>query len=380
MKHIFRIILISISTAIVYSCTTDSLDPEYGTGLKRNSKTALENVDEVDYDESLYSLPASFALDGPPIVSQEETSKCVAFSGAYYILSLYNGVKGAAQNFDKSASPEFAYATYKKLNNDNDCNEGAYLFDEGNQTGMAEILKTSGTTSWTQMPFVNSTNCSITNATQKTQAAVNKISGYARLDEDEYKDTQELKSWMYAGYPLWFAVAVDDGFQDLGTAVWSKPSGGDSGGHAMALVGWDDNRKAFKIANSWGPDWGDKGYGWVSYTYFQTLLAEEGGTIGVLFPNENQKAVFNKLTPASCGNAGWGELAISNKLNKEIKVVLTATNYLNDDTSVDALDEEYYYGVPKGALNVKIFDNANVLLKTYNVTITTCKETVIDVL
>lgn len=35
--------------------------------------------------------------------------------------------------------------------------------------------------------------------------------------------------------------------------------------HAVAVVGWDDFKGAWLIKNSWGPAWGDKGYGWLKY-------------------------------------------------------------------------------------------------------------------
>lgn len=38
--------------------------------------------------------------------------------------------------------------------------------------------------------------------------------------------------------------------------------------HAMALVGYDDNKNAFRIRNSWGTDWGDEGSIWVDYDFF----------------------------------------------------------------------------------------------------------------
>jgi Papain family cysteine protease len=379
MNSHLKISLFVSAVFLAFSCSTagdatPTTPEEFGQGLKFNSLGALEKLKEIDFDETRFDLPASFSLDGPPVENQKQTSKCVAFSGAYYIIGLYNGVKSSAQNFDKSGSPEFAYAYWKKLNGDSNCDEGSYLFDEGNVAGMSEVLKNVGTTSWNQLPFVNGKTCSITTEAQKTSAASNKISDYARLDEDEFKDVGELKSWLYAGYPLWFAVNLDEGFDEIETDVWNKQNGASQGGHAMVVVGWSDAKKAFKIQNSWGTDFGDNGFVWIGYNYFIELLREHDGTIGVLFPSESQKAVFNKLTPSSCGNNGWGELQIENKLNKDVNITLSSGTYLNDDTSIDAQNQEFYYGVPKGSLKVKVTDTNNVLIKEYTVTITQCTQ------
>jgi C1A family cysteine protease len=65
------------------------------------------------------------------------------------------------------------------------------------------------------------------------------------------------------------------------------PAEGESAqwGHAVVAVGYDDNKKitnivsnkattgAFLIRNSWGKEWGDKGYGWLPYEYILNNLA-----------------------------------------------------------------------------------------------------------
>src|SRR5262249_19976869 len=38
--------------------------------------------------------------------------------------------------------------------------------------------------------------------------------------------------------------------------------------HALLLVGWDDGRRAWKVKNSWGTDWGIEGFAWVGYGSF----------------------------------------------------------------------------------------------------------------
>jgi len=42
------------------------------------------------------------------------------------------------------------------------------------------------------------------------------------------------------------------------------------GGHAIALVGYDDKTQRVKFQNSWGTGWGDKGYGYIPYEFLRT--------------------------------------------------------------------------------------------------------------
>ena len=36
-------------------------------------------------------------------------------------------------------------------------------------------------------------------------------------------------------------------------------------GHVVLLIGWDDDRQAWLVKNSWGEKWGEKGFGWIKY-------------------------------------------------------------------------------------------------------------------
>ncbi|MCL2102000.1 MAG: hypothetical protein FWH22_09850, partial [Fibromonadales bacterium] len=38
--------------------------------------------------------------------------------------------------------------------------------------------------------------------------------------------------------------------------------------HAMVLVGYDDSKNAFRVLNSWGTSWGDRGSIWIDYDFF----------------------------------------------------------------------------------------------------------------
>ena len=43
-------------------------------------------------------------------------------------------------------------------------------------------------------------------------------------------------------------------------------------GHAMVVIGYSDDRNAFKIINSWGTEWCDGGYGWLDYNHFNRVV------------------------------------------------------------------------------------------------------------
>ncbi len=46
------------------------------------------------------------------------------------------------------------------------------------------------------------------------------------------------------------------------------------GAHAVCLTGMDPKQKLFKFINSWGEEWGDKGYGYIPYEYINKYFVE----------------------------------------------------------------------------------------------------------
>jgi C1A family cysteine protease len=98
-------------------------------------------------------------------------------------------------------------------------------------------------------------------------------------------------------------LALSGGFPvDIGFTVYNfgsnkgefyYPGSGDPvlGGHSVLIVGYDDARKitnpsskksttgAFKIRNSWGPGWGEAGYGWLPYEYVLKGQADDFWTL-----------------------------------------------------------------------------------------------------
>lgn len=93
------------------------------------------------------------------------------------------------------------------------------------------------------------------------------VGAYYRIDKDSIVDMQAAIADVGAIYVSadvhdgWFtpnAAAGKDGI-----ALIAAPPKGQTGGHAFALVGY--TRQGFIVQNSWGPDWGTRGFAILSY-------------------------------------------------------------------------------------------------------------------
>jgi C1A family cysteine protease len=100
-----------------------------------------------------------------------------------------------------------------------------------------------------------------------TQALQHTISSYQRLST-----TAEMRACLADGYPFVFGFTVYESFESDAVAnTGTVPMPGKServlGGHAVCAVGYDDKSQRFIVRNSWGTEWGRKGYCTMPYAY-----------------------------------------------------------------------------------------------------------------
>jgi hypothetical protein len=67
-----------------------------------------------------------------------------------------------------------------------------------------------------------------------------------------------------------------DMFEPDSKTGFVKPTGRIAGGHAYVIAGYSVERKAFRIVNSWGADWGQKGRAWISFEDMDYLIKNQG--------------------------------------------------------------------------------------------------------
>ncbi len=236
---------------------------------------------------SVSRLPAKVDLRSfmSDVEQQGETNSCAAnaTAGAYeYLVKRHLGEEA----YDVSRL--FIYYNARAIDDpDNIEDEGSVL------QSVIESLKEHGACSEETWAF--------------EQEAVNEEPSQEAYEEAKQfliEDTElvptDLNAWKAAlaeGNPIIFGVKLFGTFDKhkkpgLVPAPSPAEAGREShGGHAMLCVGYSDPDQVFIVRNSWGPEWGDKGYCYVPYRYLMNEEYNFGDSwiikrIEVLPPNE----------------------------------------------------------------------------------------------
>jgi hypothetical protein len=84
-------------------------------------------------------------------------------------------------------------------------------------------------------------------------------------------EADAFRGCLAAGFPIAFGTRVTESFvQTSRRGECGMPEGAldpKHGRHALLAVGYDDARRVFVVRNSWGEDWGDRGYVYMPYAY-----------------------------------------------------------------------------------------------------------------
>jgi tetratricopeptide (TPR) repeat protein len=138
------------------------------------------------------------------------------------------------------------------------------------------LLSDQGCVPMSEMPYNSSDYMTLPSNEMKEHAKMYKIDYWRQVN---FLDPKEVKAQINAGYPVLIGANIDKGFEDKGhnaanPYIWNNYDSSESAGHAMVVVGFDDHLKAFKIMNSWGKEWGNDGFCWISYEFFPKCVHE----------------------------------------------------------------------------------------------------------
>lgn len=127
-------------------------------------------------------------------------------------------------------------------------------------SGTCEFLQTEGTITEACMPYraVDTVPCS--NHCPSGPMEVVKIQYWGWIP---IGDRNLIKAHVLEG-PVYVAFIVYSDFMAYQGGVYEHVWGEQEGGHAVAIVGWDDGQQCWICKNSWG-DWGEGGYFRIRY-------------------------------------------------------------------------------------------------------------------
>lgn len=261
----------------------------------------------------------------PPIRSQGGQNSCVAWAWSYYYLTYTQAMD---EDLDASllvnqCSPAF---TYSMINGGADY--GASVTSGG------QSIREIGACSWNLMPYGTRLTTwpdalDFLDAIKRRVLSLKVIGGYGCTEEQllaikqhlanghiAVTNTQVMSNWRN-NYPR--------NASGINNQVLFANAGSSVGGHAMTLVGYDDEKAyvangvakqgAFLVANSWGSGWGSynsaqtsKGFIWVGYDYWK---ANNGGFGVAYFCEDRPDYRPTQYALATVQSAKRGTLTLS---------------------------------------------------------------------
>lgn len=223
--------------------------------------------------------PVDLRSECPPVIDQKNLASCTACATTAMVQFVRNKQKLEGWQ----PSPLFTYYTTRILESTVSVDGGAQVRNALKSTVNYGVVQEN---LWLYDPskvFIRPEE-SIFNEGLKHQTLE-----YHRI----VVSTNPMRHCLYEGYPFTFGLMLWDSFnseETIKTGLVKTPNylaENALGGHCMLCVGWKiiNNEIHFIVQNSWGTNWGDKGYCYIPESYmrntntafdFWTIRLEEG--------------------------------------------------------------------------------------------------------
>ena len=255
---------------------------------------------ELDYFD-LSSLPPFVDLSGnfPSAGNQGRQGSCVGWATAYALKTYQERVE---EGWEFSPHTRFSPAwVYNQIRIPGPCDNPDDRFDCGSYIHEAlELFIRDGAATESTMPYNPSDYLAQPSFEARREAARYKARGYRSL-----RSLEHLKGALANRLPVVIGMPVYRSFRTLSgrAPVYNDLGGQSEGGHAVTLVGYDDNRfgGAFKVINSWGQGWGDRGFFWLPYATVRDSRFGMHAYVLADGPNDDDDTRPRPPTPPPCG-------------------------------------------------------------------------------
>lgn len=257
-------------------------------GLLPNKRPSSEELEEgvTDYESELglglsiqgTTLPAKVDLSTyfTPVRNQGALGSCAAFATTS-VMEATLKIKGKKRD---TLAPLFFYYATREAMQESGRMPKATKRDTGSFMDVAARTAVKvGAPSEDLVPYRDGKQGL---AYDPTAGEYDAAKQFKMLKTKRVSTVKGMKSALASKHPIIIGVPL---YQSFMTKTFARtgemllPQKGEQimGGHAMAMVGYDDAKESFIVRNSWGDDWGKGGYFYMPYEYFQPKYIGQHG-------------------------------------------------------------------------------------------------------
>lgn len=257
----------------------------------------------------------------PPVVNQGILSSCTGYGNGYYAMSImYNKALNITDSILKSNfafSANFPYDVIKKegaanpidvLNNLKEIGNLRYIeydiLDMSQKVGNETINKF----------YKNASKFKIKHFQCIVDPEINKKGTGQRTKSIDY-----IKCALINGYPVTVNISQTSSFNNLKKKTY-VPSSNDFlvGEHMITILGYDDISNRFKLVNSYGKEWGDSGFGYISFSDLLDMM-----NYAYVFQIDNSLEALSHYQTRPSSEILQGDCFGNNKINFNTSVFNT---------------------------------------------------------
>ena len=269
---------------VIFGISEQLMAQRRATGAEFNAATIAATPIKIPLSlRSFRGLPAAWSLEAycPTPGDQGQHGTCVAFANGYGVATILYAINHNIT--DRNIINQYAFSPtylYEQIKHpeDADCQKGSdpikaiLTMIQSGDALMKTVPYQCGT------PLVEHAIKEAANYKLKDAAIL--FAGKGLLQGDEYvKDGGTMvditKKALLEGTPVSTGFYLPESFFSIKSDTWytaaaDSLSNWKHAAHAMVVVGYDDNKAggAFRVMNSWGTSWGDKGFIWIRYADF----------------------------------------------------------------------------------------------------------------
>lgn len=271
MKNSMIAILILIGTINVPA----SGQQLHRTGLLFENVTKVPSIKKAVGKKISVGLPSAVdnSVHLPPIGNQGVQNSCVAWAIGYYYKTYQEwqdyGWNITDPNWNSIIDPDHVFSPsfiYNQINGGRDA--GAYFSDA------LKLLCDNGCATMADFPIQTDITSWPSESAYRDAVKYRSLDAYY-IQAYSMADIEQVKQLLASGNIAVLGIAIYANFDTIksfnNTYCVKDKAGNSRGGHAVTIVGYDDNETtadgagAFRLVNQWGTNWGDNGFFWMSY-------------------------------------------------------------------------------------------------------------------